>query len=56
MTEFIYLDMVLDKNLPPADAAAQLLRLVAFAGDEEVEGSPYAAAGFRFFGTDVPTS
>lgn len=49
MTEFIYLDMVLDKNLPPAEAARQLTRLVAFAGDEAIEGSPYAPAGFRYF-------
>jgi hypothetical protein len=56
MTEFIYLDMVLGKHLPPAEAADQLMRLVAFAGDDEIEGSPYAPAGFRFFAPTTPTS
>ncbi len=51
MTEFIYLDMILGKHLSPAEAAGQLVRLVAFAGDGEVEDSPYASAGFRIFGT-----
>jgi hypothetical protein len=49
LTEFIYLDMMLEKGLPPAEAAEQLLRLVRFAGDEPVPGSPYHPAGFRFF-------
>lgn len=50
LIEFIYLDMMLEKGLPPARAAEQLLRLVAFAGAEEIVGSPYRPAGFRFFG------
>ena len=49
LTEFIYLDMMLEKGLPPAEAAEQLLRLVRFAGDEAIPGSPYHPAGFRFF-------
>jgi hypothetical protein len=49
LAEFIYLDMILEKGLPPARAAEQLVRLVRFAGDEEIEGSPYRPAGFRFF-------
>lgn len=49
LTEFIYLDMMLEKGLPPAEAAEQLLRLVRFAGDEPIPGSPYQPAGFRFF-------
>jgi hypothetical protein len=49
LTEFIYLDMMLEKGLSPAEAAEQLLRLVRFAGDEVVPGSPYHPAGFRFF-------
>ena len=55
LTEFIYLDMMLEKRLPPAQAAEQLVRLVRFAGDEPMPGSPYHPAGFRFFpATDPP--
>lgn len=49
MTEFIYLDMILGKGLSPDEAAERLPQLVAFAGDAEIEGSPYAPAGFRYF-------
>jgi hypothetical protein len=49
LTEFIYLDMMLEKGLPPATAAEQLVQLVRFAGDEPMPGSPYHPAGFRFF-------
>jgi hypothetical protein len=49
LTEFIYLDMILEKGLAPARAAEQLLALVRFSGTEELPGSPYRPAGFRFF-------
>jgi hypothetical protein len=49
LTEFIYLDMMLEKALRPHEAAAQLIKLVRFAGDEPTPGSPYHPAGFRFF-------
>jgi len=49
LTEFIYLDMMLERGLPPAAAAEQLVQLVRFAGSEEVLGSPYRPAGFCFF-------
>jgi hypothetical protein len=49
LIEFTYLDMILAKHLTPAQAAAQVPSLVAFAGDESTADSPYAAAGFRFF-------
>ena len=49
LAEFIYLDMMLEKGLQPAEAAEQLLALVRFAGEEAVPGSPYQPAGFRFF-------
>ncbi|HRD75935.1 MAG TPA: hypothetical protein PK264_08350, partial [Hyphomicrobiaceae bacterium] len=52
MLEFIYLDMILGKKLSPAHAAAELPKLVAIAGDTVPEGSPYRAAGFRFFVPD----
>ena len=50
-TEFIYLDMILEKGLAPAAAAEQLVSLVRFAGNEECPGSPYRPAGFCFFGS-----
>jgi hypothetical protein len=49
LIEFHYLDMVLGRGLSPADAAQQVLRLVGYAGDENLPGSPYPAAGFRIF-------
>jgi hypothetical protein len=49
LTEFIYLDMILEKGLAPAMAAEQLTTLVRFAGSEEIAGSPYRPAGFCFF-------
>jgi hypothetical protein len=52
--EFIYLDMMLEKGLPPSAAAEQLLKLVRFTGDEEIPGSPYPPAGFRFFSPSRP--
>ena len=51
LTEFIYLDMILEKGLSPAAAAEQLVTLVRFAGNDEIEGSPYRPAGFCFFGS-----
>jgi hypothetical protein len=50
LTEFVYLDMVLEKGLSPAAAAEQLVSLVRFAGADEIPGSPYRPAGFCFFG------
>jgi hypothetical protein len=49
LTEFIYLDMILEKGLAPAKAAEQLLALVRFSGSDELPGAPYRPAGFRFF-------
>jgi hypothetical protein len=49
LTEFIYLDMILEKGLSPAAAAGQLTTLVRFAGTEEIAGSPYRPAGFCFY-------
>jgi hypothetical protein len=48
--EFSYLDMILGKGLPPAEAARRLVELIRFAGDDVPMGSPYAPAGFRFLG------
>lgn len=49
LLEFTYLDLMLNRGLSPADAAAKLCKLVPYAGDRAPRGSPYAAAGFRFF-------
>ena len=47
LIEFHYLDMVLGRGISPADAAQQVLYLIAYAGDRDLPGSPYPAAGFR---------
>jgi hypothetical protein len=47
LIEFHYLDMVLGRGLLPSDAADRVLRLISYAGDKDVPGSPYPAAGFR---------
>jgi hypothetical protein len=49
MLEFTYLDLILNRGLEPADAAATLPKLVTYAGDRVADDSPYPAAGFRFF-------
>ena len=49
MLEFTYLDMILNRGWDPADAAATLPKLVRYAGQTAPRGSPYPAAGFRFF-------
>ena len=53
LTEFVYLDMILDKGLTPDRAAEQLPRLVRFAGTENLPGSPYRPAGFALVGPDA---
>jgi hypothetical protein len=45
--EFTYLEMILSKGLTPTQAAGQVLRLLPFAGDETLAGSPFPPAGFR---------
>src|SRR5262249_27838079 len=44
--EFTFLEMVLGQGRPPAEAAAQLLKLLPFAGEEGVEEGAFPAAGF----------
>ncbi|MBI3406884.1 MAG: hypothetical protein HY040_00825 [Planctomycetes bacterium] len=51
LIEFTYLDLILAKGLAPSHAAAQLGRLLNFAGDSVSPGAPYPPAGFRFFQT-----
>ncbi len=47
--EFNYFDLMLSKHLSPEDAAKTMLKMIAWAGDKSPPGSPYGAAGFRFF-------
>ena len=49
LIEFHYLDMILGRNLSPADAADQVTKMLAYAGDQGDPRSPYPSAGFRFF-------
>ena len=49
LLEFTYLDLILNRGFEPAKAAATLPKLVRFAADRAPRGSPYPAAGFRFF-------
>jgi hypothetical protein len=49
LIEFTYLDMILARGLAPEAAAAQVTRLLAFAGDRAPAESPFPAAHFRFW-------
>lgn len=49
LLEFTYLDLILNRGMEPAQAAAKLPSVVPYAGDRAPRGSPYPAAGFRFF-------
>jgi hypothetical protein len=43
--------LILNRGMEPETAAAMLPRIVPYAGDAAPPGSPYPAAGFRFFGS-----
>jgi hypothetical protein len=45
--EFTYLEMILSRGLTPEEAAAQVGRLLPFAGDDAIDGGAFAPAGFR---------
>ncbi|MHC4831408.1 MAG: hypothetical protein ACYTFT_13815, partial [Planctomycetota bacterium] len=47
LTEFTYLDLVLNRDLNPQEAGRQLVRLLDFADDEVARGSAIPAAHFR---------
>ena len=49
LLESTYLDLILNRGMDPTKAAAKLPLLVRYAGDRAPRGSPYPAAGFRFF-------
>jgi hypothetical protein len=48
LLEFTYLDLILNRGMGPAEAAAKLPSVVPYAGDQAPPGSPYPPAGFRF--------
>jgi hypothetical protein len=48
LLEFTYLDLILNRGMDPAEAAARLPVIVPYAGDQAPAASPYPAAGFRF--------
>ncbi len=49
LLEFTYLDLMLNRGLTPSKAAAMLPKLVPYSGARTPLGSPYRAAGFRYF-------
>lgn len=49
LLEFAYLDLLLNRGMPPEEAAAALPKLMPYAGARAPRGSPYPAAGFRYF-------
>lgn len=49
LLELTYLDLMLSRGMSPAQAARALPKLVPYAGSRAPRGSPYRAAGFRFF-------
>lgn len=49
LLEFAYLDLLLNRGMPPAQAAAALPKIMPYAGARAPRGSPYPAAGFRYF-------
>lgn len=49
LIEFTLLDMMLNREFTPAESARMLPKLVSYALEDAPEGSPYPAAGFRFF-------
>jgi hypothetical protein len=52
LADMVYLDLILNKGVPPHDAAEQLPLLVRFAGAEAIPGSPYRPAGFAYVDPD----
>jgi hypothetical protein len=45
--EFTYLEMILSRGLTPSAAAAQIGRLLPFAGDADIPDGAFKPAGFR---------
>lgn len=47
-TEFLYLDLILARDMEPDEAAKQLLKLMPIAGDRANPDAPFDPLGFRF--------
>lgn len=54
--EFVYLELILLRNLTPAAAAEQLGKLMPFSGDRPVPGAVIPSAGFRILTPATPTA
>jgi hypothetical protein len=54
--EFTFLEMVLGQERLPAEAAAQLLKLLPFAGEEGVAEGAFPAAGFCIVTPELASS
>lgn len=52
LIEFMFFDLILSRNMKPADAESVLQNLLPFAGTERVKGSPFESAGFRLLRPD----
>ena len=53
-TEFLYLDLVLARDMEPDEAARQLLKLLPIAGDRGTPDAPFDPLGFRFVKKPAP--
>ncbi len=50
--EFTYLDFILERGMAPSLAAEQVVKTMAFAGNDAPEGSPFPPAGFHILHPD----
>lgn len=49
VADFMYLEMVLAKNMAPEDAMRSLYALMPFSGSRQVPGAPFPSLGMRVF-------
>ncbi len=48
IAEFMYFDLILNRNLKPKSAAALLTKLMPFTAESKIENSPFESLGFKF--------
>ena len=53
-TEFLYLDLILARDMEPDEAARQLIKLMPIAGDRANPDAPFDPLGFRFVKKPTP--
>jgi hypothetical protein len=53
--EFTYLEMILNRGMTPAEASAQVIKLLPFAGAEGVPEGAFPPAGFQLILPDIPS-